>query len=136
MFNDFTSSTCINAQWNCNPASSLELRDYPNANDIKTRCSAVDNLEFTTCESVEPTTCKVCHFIVGTNILLRTSCRICILKNQLHQQFVIQDVNVKLVMFWTLPPTHAYHQQNVHVITGVEVMQKMPLCKVIAIFGN
>lgn len=45
--------------WSCKEANTMDKKVYPNSNDVKTMCSATDNMEFTTCESVEPTTCKV-----------------------------------------------------------------------------
>lgn len=52
-------STCLNAMWNCKEANTMDKQVYPNAEDTKTMCKAADNLEFTICESPEPTTCKV-----------------------------------------------------------------------------
>lgn len=51
----------MNARWNCRKALPTDADDYPRANDIKGKCSAFDNLEFTTCEPVEPRTCKNMH---------------------------------------------------------------------------
>lgn len=56
-------STCVNALWSCRTALPTDADDYPKASDIKTKCSAFDNLEFTTCEPVEPMTCKVFKFL-------------------------------------------------------------------------
>lgn len=52
-------STCVNAQWTCRPATPGEMIEYPRTTDLKAMCSATENKEFTTCEPVEPVTCKV-----------------------------------------------------------------------------
>ncbi|XP_017781781.1 PREDICTED: hemocytin [Nicrophorus vespilloides] len=53
--------TCINAQWTCKPAKPDEIKQFPRASDLKSKCNATRNFVFTTCESVEPTTCKNMH---------------------------------------------------------------------------
>lgn len=53
--------TCLNAQWRCTQASQQEMNDYPKTNDLKSKCRASDNFEFTPCEPVEPVTCKNMH---------------------------------------------------------------------------
>lgn len=55
------SSTCLNAVWNCRRAYPNEIKEYPRASDSKSKCKASDNFEFTTCEPVEPVTCKNMH---------------------------------------------------------------------------
>jgi hypothetical protein len=52
-------SICNGARWECRPATRDEIVTYPRAQDIKDKCNAVKNEEFTTCESTEPVTCKV-----------------------------------------------------------------------------
>lgn len=53
--------TCLNANWNCGPATPQELAKYPKSNDVQTLCSATENKEFTHCETPEPVTCKNMH---------------------------------------------------------------------------
>lgn len=53
--------TCVNAMWNCRLALPTDAHDYPRANDLKGKCNTRDNFEFTTCEPVEPKTCKNMH---------------------------------------------------------------------------
>lgn len=55
-------STCIGAAWECRPATPEEIVAYPRAADIKDKCSAAKNEEFTTCEPAAPLTCKVYYF--------------------------------------------------------------------------
>lgn len=52
---------CINAMWSCHLATPEEQKAYPKANDLKSLCSATENMEFTTCEPPEPLTCKNMH---------------------------------------------------------------------------
>ncbi|KAF7263559.1 hypothetical protein GWI33_001874, partial [Rhynchophorus ferrugineus] len=53
--------TCLNALWHCKLATVQEIQEYPRANDLKAKCDASRNFEFTTCEDVEPVTCKNMH---------------------------------------------------------------------------
>nr|CAH7739498.1 unnamed protein product [Callosobruchus chinensis] len=53
--------TCMNAIWQCTPATPQEITEFPRSEDIKTKCDASKNFEFTTCENVEPVTCKNMH---------------------------------------------------------------------------
>ncbi|XP_045445614.1 hemocytin-like [Melitaea cinxia] len=53
--------TCVGARWDCAPASPEQIQNYPPAEDVRSSCSAAANLEFTTCETKEPLTCKNMH---------------------------------------------------------------------------
>lgn len=52
-------STCVNAIWQCKLATPEETEDFPKASDLRNKCNSSNNMEFTTCEPVEPVTCKV-----------------------------------------------------------------------------
>uniref|UniRef100_A0AAR5QHC1 Hemocytin n=1 Tax=Dendroctonus ponderosae TaxID=77166 RepID=A0AAR5QHC1_DENPD len=49
--------TCLNGLWRCKLATVQEIQSFPKANDLKAKW----NFEFTTCEDVEPVTCKNMH---------------------------------------------------------------------------
>jgi von Willebrand factor len=53
--------TCQNARWSCVEAKTDDSTKYPAASDMTSKCSAVKNEVFTTCEPVEPLTCKNMH---------------------------------------------------------------------------
>ncbi|CAG9772868.1 unnamed protein product [Ceutorhynchus assimilis] len=53
--------TCSNAIWKCRLALPQEILDFPRANDLKAKCDSSRFFEFTTCEDVEPVTCKNMH---------------------------------------------------------------------------
>ncbi|XP_030749920.1 hemocytin [Sitophilus oryzae] len=53
--------TCLHAIWQCKLATIAEIQDFPRANDLKAKCDSSRNFEFTTCEDVEPVTCKNMH---------------------------------------------------------------------------
>lgn len=53
--------TCAGGIWNCRPATKDEIRDFPSALDLKSVCSAAKNQEITTCEPVQPQTCRNMH---------------------------------------------------------------------------
>ncbi|XP_050302983.1 hemocytin [Anthonomus grandis grandis] len=53
--------TCLNANWNCRLATQKDILAFPRANDLKAKCDNSRNFEFTTCEDVEPVTCKNMH---------------------------------------------------------------------------
>ncbi|KAJ8974052.1 hypothetical protein NQ317_002298, partial [Molorchus minor] len=53
--------TCVNAVWQCHLASPEDLKNFPKASDLQSMCNAGTNMEFTTCEPVEPVTCKNMH---------------------------------------------------------------------------
>lgn len=53
--------TCINAIWDCREAGPEEILKYPKSSDLKAVCSATRRQEFTTCEPVEPKTCRNMH---------------------------------------------------------------------------
>ncbi|XP_075969965.1 hemolectin isoform X2 [Anticarsia gemmatalis] len=53
--------TCIGARWVCTPATPADIQNYPPAEDLRSNCSASNNMEFTTCEIAEPLTCKNMH---------------------------------------------------------------------------
>ncbi|KAM3961249.1 LOW QUALITY PROTEIN: hemolectin [Aphomia sociella] len=50
--------TCLGGRWECKPATEDDIKKYPPAEDLKSNCSAIDHMEFTTCEIAEPLTCK------------------------------------------------------------------------------
>jgi hypothetical protein len=52
-------SLCRNAVWKCRPATPKESEEFAKTGSMVARCSHVGNQEFTTCEPVEPVTCKV-----------------------------------------------------------------------------
>lgn len=60
--------TCVNAQWHCREATEVEVKEHPSAGDLKSRCDAAGNFEFTMCENVEPVTCKVENFVFSTKV--------------------------------------------------------------------
>lgn len=45
--------------WECQPATPQESEEFPKTGAMVAGCSHVENQEFTTCEPVEPVTCKV-----------------------------------------------------------------------------
>nr|XP_026489918.1 hemocytin-like [Vanessa tameamea] len=53
--------TCVGARWDCAPASEDQIQNYPPAEDLRSACSAANHMEFTTCETKEPLTCKNMH---------------------------------------------------------------------------
>ncbi|KAJ9596531.1 hypothetical protein L9F63_012430, partial [Diploptera punctata] len=53
--------TCHGALWECRPATPKESEEFPKSGGMKAMCSATRNEEFTTCEPVEPITCKNMH---------------------------------------------------------------------------
>ncbi|KAG5886861.1 hypothetical protein JTB14_017666 [Gonioctena quinquepunctata] len=53
--------TCTNGHWQCKEATSQDIKLYPGAHELNSRCNASANMEFTTCEQVEPVTCKNMH---------------------------------------------------------------------------
>lgn len=65
---ELCSSSCINAIWQCKLATPEEMKDFPQANDLRNKCDASKNMEFTTCEPVEPVTCKVSRLKNGVVI--------------------------------------------------------------------
>jgi len=58
-------SLCRNALWECRPATPQESEKFPRMEAMIAGCSHVGNQEFTTCEPVEPVTCKVCPISVS-----------------------------------------------------------------------
>ncbi|KDR23192.1 Hemocytin, partial [Zootermopsis nevadensis] len=52
---------CRNAVWECQPATPQESEEFPKTGAMVAGCSHVENQEFTTCEPVEPVTCKNMH---------------------------------------------------------------------------
>jgi hypothetical protein len=60
-------SLCRNAAWECRPATPQESEEFPKTGAMVAGCSRVENQEFTTCEPVDPVTCKVnalCIYLV------------------------------------------------------------------------
>ena len=57
--NPFLYSLCRNALWQCRLATPVESEEFPKTGPMIAGCSRVGNQEFTTCEPVEPVTCKV-----------------------------------------------------------------------------
>ncbi|XP_059615285.1 hemocytin [Phlebotomus argentipes] len=55
--------TCSSAKWDCAEANDEDATKYPPAADIRSKCLASNNEEFTTCEPPEPVTCKNMHTI-------------------------------------------------------------------------
>ena len=55
----FLYSLCHNALWQCRLATPQESEEFPKTGAMIAGCSHVGNQEFTTCEPVEPVTCKV-----------------------------------------------------------------------------
>jgi len=55
----FLYSLCLNALWQCRLATPQESEEFPKTGAMIAGCSRVGNQEFTTCEPVEPVTCKV-----------------------------------------------------------------------------
>ncbi|GLH02043.1 Hemocytin [Gryllus bimaculatus] len=53
--------TCTNANWICRPASSEEIKLYPDIGTMKYNCSARNNEEYTSCLPSTPLTCKTMH---------------------------------------------------------------------------
>uniref|UniRef100_A0A7G3AKI1 Putative hemolectin isoform b n=1 Tax=Lutzomyia longipalpis TaxID=7200 RepID=A0A7G3AKI1_LUTLO len=54
---------CSGATWDCVEAKDGDAEKYPAAADIRSKCLASNNEEFTTCEPIEPITCKNMHEI-------------------------------------------------------------------------
>ncbi|PNF36643.1 hypothetical protein B7P43_G19101, partial [Cryptotermes secundus] len=52
---------CRNAVWECRPATPEESEEFPKTGALLAGCSHEGNQEFTTCEPVEPVTCKNMH---------------------------------------------------------------------------
>jgi hypothetical protein len=52
-------SVCLNALWQCRLATPEESKEFPKTGAMIAGCGPVGNQEFTTCEPVEPVTCKV-----------------------------------------------------------------------------
>jgi hypothetical protein len=52
---------CHNALWQCRLATPQESEEFPKTGAMIAGCSRVGNQEFTTCEPVEPVTCKNMH---------------------------------------------------------------------------
>jgi hypothetical protein len=52
-------SLCRNGLWECRPATPQESEEFPKTGAMAAGCSRIGNQEFTTCEPVEPVTCKV-----------------------------------------------------------------------------
>ncbi|XP_063975011.1 hemocytin [Diachasmimorpha longicaudata] len=52
--------TCVGGLWTCRPATKEEIEEYPPVT-LKTICSASRNQEATSCEPVEPRTCRNMH---------------------------------------------------------------------------
>ncbi|XP_066254573.1 hemocytin [Euwallacea similis] len=53
--------TCLKGLWSCHLATEEDVRSFPRAHDLKAKCNSSRNFEFTTCEDVEPVTCKNMH---------------------------------------------------------------------------
>ncbi|XP_056642321.1 hemocytin [Diorhabda sublineata] len=53
--------TCIDAVWDCYEADEAEIKMYPSSDLVQNKCNGSLNMEFTTCEPVEPVTCKNMH---------------------------------------------------------------------------
>ncbi|KAL1513261.1 hypothetical protein ABEB36_002690 [Hypothenemus hampei] len=53
--------TCLNGLWQCSLAKNEDIEKFPRANDLQAKCDASKNFEYTTCEDVEPVTCKNMH---------------------------------------------------------------------------
>ncbi|XP_026747695.1 hemocytin-like [Trichoplusia ni] len=86
--------TCVGARWDCKPATPMEIQNYPPAEDLRSNCSASNNMEFTTCEIAEPLTCKNMHLPPST---ITAECRPgC----QCKKGFVLDTASKKCV-----PPT-------------------------------
>ncbi|CAG9836626.1 unnamed protein product [Diabrotica balteata] len=53
--------SCVSAVWECFEATQEDIEMYPSSELVQNKCNASANLEFTTCEPVEPLTCKNMH---------------------------------------------------------------------------
>lgn len=59
--------TCAGGLWSCRPATPTEIIEYPAAADLKSICSAIENLQVTNCEPTEPRTCRNMHEVIDTS---------------------------------------------------------------------
>lgn len=64
-------SECSNAMWECYPADEEDKKIYPNSDLVQNKCNASANLEFTTCEPVEPITCKVRKIVCKITVIFK-----------------------------------------------------------------
>ncbi|KAG6461849.1 hypothetical protein O3G_MSEX012891 [Manduca sexta] len=92
--------TCVGARWDCAPATPEEIQNYPPAEDLRTNCSASNNMEFTTCEIAEPLTCKNMHLPPSsTTAECRPGC-------QCKKGYVLETVSKKCVLATECPCHH------------------------------
>ncbi|CAB3239227.1 unnamed protein product [Arctia plantaginis] len=83
--------TCVGARWDCKPAKPDEIQNYPPAEDLRSNCSASNNMEFSTCQISEPLTCKNMHLPPSsTTAECRPGC-------QCKKGFVLDMVSKKCV---------------------------------------
>ncbi|CAG9784023.1 unnamed protein product [Diatraea saccharalis] len=72
IFEEKIVNTCVGARWDCVPATDSDIQNYPPAEDLRSNCSAINHMEFTTCQLAEPLTCKNMHL---PPTLTSTECR-------------------------------------------------------------
>lgn len=134
----FLPSTCTNAVWKCYAATPSDLEKYPKASDLKNLCDASKNMEFTSCEPVEPVTCKVLLFrvILRFEILYIHLFRICTTLIISQHQCVILVVNVNKVMFWILSLSDVWNLPSAPVIMEEKAIKKIQQYKVTATLGK
>ncbi|CAH0701554.1 unnamed protein product [Spodoptera exigua] len=92
--------TCVGARWDCKPATPMDIQNYPPAEDLRSNCSATNNMEFTTCEIAEPLTCKNMHLPpTSTAAECRPGC-------QCKKGFVLDTMSKKCVAPTECPCHH------------------------------
>lgn len=57
----------MGGKWKCAEAKVDDAKKYPPAGDISKKCSSANNEIFTTCEPIEPKTCKNMHQEVSSS---------------------------------------------------------------------
>ncbi|XP_031619378.1 hemocytin isoform X2 [Contarinia nasturtii] len=67
--------TCDSADWKCVEATDSDKDKYPPAADLRNQCLVDKNEEFTTCQPVEPKTCKnMNNYVLKSAIDCRPGC--------------------------------------------------------------
>lgn len=73
--NYFFCSACNGGKWQCIEANNDDQTQYPPAADMRDKCLSSKHEEFTTCEPVEPMTCKnMLSYFPSTTAECRPGC--------------------------------------------------------------
>ncbi|CAK1545090.1 unnamed protein product [Leptosia nina] len=92
--------TCVGARWECVPATLADIKAYPPAEDLRSNCSAANNMDFTTCLTSQPLTCKNMHLPPSTTTEeCRPGC-------QCKKGYVLESTSKKCVLPETCPCHH------------------------------